>query len=67
MLARPEWNEPERRERMHAPSQKDDIRMFVACVVASLMVWVIVIFPLLDVLHRRSVEIAALRFEAELR
>ena len=67
MLARPEWNEPEKREPMYPRAETDNYKISVCSFMVALFVWVYVIFPVLNTLYQRSIEYNITRFGLELR
>ena len=67
MLARPEWNKPEKREPMYPRVRGDDYRVILACFAFALLVWVVVIFPVIETLRQRSVDSNIARFGLQLR
>lgn len=67
MLARPEWNEPEKREPTCPHAEAGGFRVFLGCLGIAMMLWLAVIFPLLNAFHRSSVAHHMARLEVRLR
>lgn len=62
MLARPEWSEREEREPMYPRAEREGIRVFIACLCLSTVVWLWVIFPIIESLRFESIQYNSARF-----
>ncbi len=56
MLARPEWNEPERREPLARRSEQDSLQLFFICLCFVAALWMLVILPIVEVVHYQTTE-----------